>query len=41
MAKRTETKIAVLIQTMDELGFDQEIIAEVTRVPQRTDDGTH
>ena len=36
MAKRTDTKIAVLIQVMDELGFDREIIAKVTRVPQRT-----
>ena len=36
MAKRTDTRIAILIQTMDELGFDQEIIAKVTGVPQRT-----
>lgn len=36
MARRTETKIAVLIQVMDELGFDRETITKVTRVPQRT-----
>lgn len=36
MAKRTDTKIAVLIQVMDELGFDQETIAKVTGVPLRT-----
>ena len=36
MAKRTDTKIAVLVQVMDELGFDQEIIAKVSGVPQRT-----
>ncbi len=36
MAKRTDTKIAVLVQVMDELGFDQETIAKVTRVPLRT-----
>ena len=36
MAKRTETKIAVLVQVMHELGFDQEIIARVSSVPQRT-----
>ena len=36
MAKRTDTKIAVLVQVMDELGFDREIIADVTKVPQRT-----
>jgi hypothetical protein len=36
MAKRTETKIAILIQVMDELGFDREIIAKVSKVPQRT-----
>jgi hypothetical protein len=36
MAKRTETKTAILIQVMDELGFDREIIAKVSKVPQRT-----
>jgi len=36
MAKRTEIKIAVLIQVMDELGFDRETIGKVFRVPQRT-----
>jgi len=36
MAKRTDTKIAVLIQVMNELGFDRETIAKVSRVPQRT-----
>jgi hypothetical protein len=36
MAKRTEIKTAILIQVMDELGFDREIIAKVSRVPQRT-----
>ena len=36
MAKRTDTKIAVLIQVMDELGFDREIISKVTGAPQRT-----
>ena len=36
MAKRTDTKIAVLVQVMDELGFDQETIAKVSGVPQRT-----
>ena len=36
MAKRTDTKIAVLIQVMDELGFDREIIGKVSKVPQRT-----
>ena len=36
MAKRTDTKIAVLVQTMDELGFDRETIQKVTGVPQRT-----
>lgn len=36
MAKRTDTKIAVLIQVMEELGFDQETIAKVSKVPQRT-----
>jgi hypothetical protein len=36
MAKRTETKTAILIQVMDELGFDREIIARVSKVPQRT-----
>jgi hypothetical protein len=36
MAKRTDTKIAVLVQVMDELGFDREIIANVSGVPQRT-----
>ena len=35
MAK-TNTKIAVLIQVMDELGFDREIIGKVTKIPQRT-----
>ncbi len=36
MAKRTDTKIAVLVQVMDELGFDREIIQKTTGVPQRT-----
>ena len=36
MAKRTDTKVAVLVQVMDELGFDQETIAKVSGVPQRT-----
>jgi hypothetical protein len=36
MAKRTETKTAILIQVMDELGFDREIIAKVSKIPQRT-----
>ena len=36
MAKRTETKIAILIQVMDEPGFDREIIAKISNVPQRT-----
>ena len=36
MAKRTDTKIAVLVQVMDELGFDREIIAKVSHAPQRT-----
>ena len=36
MAKRTETKIAILIQVMDELGFDRETIAKLSKVPQRT-----
>jgi hypothetical protein len=36
MAKRTDTNIAVLVQLMDELGFDQETIAKVTGVPLRT-----
>ena len=36
MAKRTETRIAILVQVMDELGFDQEFIGKVTGVPLRT-----
>ncbi len=36
MAKRTDTKFAVLIQVMDELGFDRETIARLSNVPQRT-----
>jgi hypothetical protein len=36
MAKRTDTKIGVLVQVMDELGFDRETIAKVSNVPQRT-----
>ena len=36
MARRTDTKTAILIQVMDELGFDQETIAKVSKVPQRT-----
>ena len=36
MAKRTDTKIAVLVQVMDELGFDRETIAKVSKMPQRT-----
>ena len=36
MAKRTDTKIAILVQVMDEMGFDQETIAKVSGVPQRT-----
>ena len=36
MAKRTDTIIAVLVQVMAEMGFDQEIIAKVSGVPQRT-----
>ena len=36
MAKRTDAKIAVLVQVMDELGFDQETIAKVSGVPRRT-----
>jgi len=36
MAKRTDTKIAVLVQVMDELGFDRETIAKMSKVPQRT-----
>jgi len=36
MAKPTETRIAILIQVMDELGFDREIIAKISKVPQRT-----
>jgi hypothetical protein len=36
MAKRTDTKIAILVQVMDELGFDQETITQVTGVPRRT-----
>jgi hypothetical protein len=36
MAKRTDTKFAVLIQVMGEMGFDRETIARVTKVPQRT-----
>ena len=34
--KRTDIKIAVLIQVMDELGFDRETIVKVSKVPQRT-----
>ena len=36
MAKRTDTKTAVLVQVMADLGFDQETIAKVTGVPLRT-----
>jgi hypothetical protein len=36
MAKRTDTKVAVLIQTMKELGFDQGTIKKVCGLPQRT-----
>jgi hypothetical protein len=36
MAKRTKTNIAVLVQVMDELGFDQETIAKLTGVSLRT-----
>ena len=36
MAKRTDTKIAILVQVMDEMGFDQETITKVSGVPQRT-----
>jgi hypothetical protein len=36
MANRTDTKIAVLIQEMVELGFDRETIAKISNVPQRT-----
>ena len=36
MVKRTNTNVAVLVQVMDELGFDQETIAKVTGVPLRT-----
>lgn len=36
MAKRTDTKIAILVQVMDELGFDRETIGKVSGVPQRT-----
>ena len=35
MAKRTDTKIAVLEQVMGELSFDQETVATVTGVPLR------
>ena len=34
--KRTDTKIAVLVQVMADMGFEQETIATVTNVPQRT-----
>jgi len=36
VAKRTDTKIAVLVQVMEELGFDRETIAKVCHVPLRT-----
>ncbi|MEO6164448.1 MAG: hypothetical protein ABIP88_09945 [Candidatus Binatia bacterium] len=36
MAKGTDTNIAVLVQVMDEMGFDQETIGKVTGVPLRT-----
>jgi hypothetical protein len=36
MAKRTDTKVGVLAQVMDEIGFDQETIARVCGMPQRT-----
>jgi len=36
MAKPSETRIAILIQVMDELGFDREIIAKISKVLQRT-----
>jgi len=36
MVKRTDTNIAVLVQVMDKLGFDQETIGKVTSVPLRT-----
>ena len=35
MAKRTDTKVAVLVQVMADLGFDQETIATVTGLPLR------
>jgi hypothetical protein len=34
--KRTEVKIAALVQVMAEMGFDQDLIAKVTGVPLRT-----
>ena len=36
MAKRTDLKIAVLVQVMADIGFDQDIIGRVTGVPLRT-----
>jgi len=37
MAKRTDTKITVVVQVMDELGFDRETIANVTKVSTTND----
>ena len=36
MAKRTDTNVAVLIQVVADLGFDDETIGKVTGVPPRT-----
>jgi hypothetical protein len=36
MAKRTDIKIAVLVQVMADIGFDKDLIAKVTGVPLRT-----
>ena len=36
MAKRTDTNVAVLVQVMADLGFDDETIGKVTGVPLRT-----
>ena len=36
MAKRTDTNIAILVQVMADMGFDDETIAKVTAVPLRT-----
>jgi hypothetical protein len=36
MPKRTETKIAVPVQSTSELDFDRETISKATKVPHRT-----